>query len=188
MQHLILIRDEVVQMMNERPEEFIEYMKRSIYDISHESVVLDAYGVPEGMIYVDGPSDRDGIEIVYLWKDETIKPMFEMSREEIAHLRDIIDLRLARFDIGQRELFEADLTKLAERCPDCQVLIGQPHLISCTIEICTECGMERIGCSCKGHDRWEARWKGSYVPSPFSIRPPIDIPFSNGALYRGRLF
>lgn len=175
MQHLILLRDEVVRMIHESPQEFLDYLNRIIFDISDESNEMDAFGIDKGMIYVDGPSERDGSEIVYLWKNGSITPMFEMDIEGLEHLREIVEVKIKRMIIGHKERDEAAFSGLIAKCPDCGVLIGQEHVITCGIEICTECGRERIGCECKDHDRWKARWKGVRIKSPFSIDEAMPV-------------
>lgn len=52
-----------------------------------------------------------------------------------------------------------ELIKL-ENCHDCGAKPGQVHDSGCDVERCSVCGGKWIGCGCKGHDRYFARWTG----------------------------
>lgn len=45
-----------------------------------------------------------------------------------------------------------------KNCPDCGVKPGEPHIDGCDIETCTHCGVQRIQCNSKKHNKHEARW------------------------------
>ena len=47
-------------------------------------------------------------------------------------------------------------------CPDCYVKPGEPHLEGCDVEHCTQCGRQRLGCDCDGHDPLQALWTGEW--------------------------
>lgn len=53
-----------------------------------------------------------------------------------------------------------------EKCPDCQVKPGKPHIPGCDVERCTECKRQRLQClwvdSCPSHDPKLAQWMGEW--------------------------
>lgn len=54
--------------------------------------------------------------------------------------------------------------EVVERCPDCQVEIGQYHRYNCDVARCLYCGGQAISCICtskqKGKDTWKGYWPG----------------------------
>jgi len=48
-----------------------------------------------------------------------------------------------------------------EKCPNCSVAPGQPHLADCDIERCSICGAQAVSCNHKG-DKGFQRWTGIY--------------------------
>jgi len=50
-------------------------------------------------------------------------------------------------------------------CPDCGVLIGEPHSDDCDVQICSACGRQKIQCDCPDHDPHKSRWMGVW-PTP----------------------
>ena len=50
----------------------------------------------------------------------------------------------------------------AERCPDCQVSVGEPHIDGCDTARCLKTGMQRLQCGCRecGEEKWEGHWPG----------------------------
>lgn len=47
-------------------------------------------------------------------------------------------------------------------CPDCYVLIGEPHKRGCDVERCSACHGQRLVCGCPGHDALAAAWSGEW--------------------------
>lgn len=59
-----------------------------------------------------------------------------------------------------------EMTK-KNRCPDCGVGIGMPHVSECGMERCSVCGTQRITCGCEEHDSSKSVWTGEWpVPEP----------------------
>lgn len=58
---------------------------------------------------------------------------------------------------------------LEEKCHDCGVAVGEPHLERCDVELCTVCGGQRMLCDCEGHDKEAACWTGEW-PERKSVR------------------
>lgn len=52
------------------------------------------------------------------------------------------------------------MNPLPRLCPDCAVPPRSPHRGNCDVERCSVCGLQRLSCSCEGHDRLFARWTG----------------------------
>ena len=65
--------------------------------------------------------------------------------------------------------------KNLKKCPDCDVVPGQPHVPGCDVERCSECGNQLISCGCEGHDRAFARWTGFWPGSLESKEIGIDL-------------
>lgn len=47
-------------------------------------------------------------------------------------------------------------------CPDCGVVIGQPHITECDIQRCSICGSQKISCD---HDPLASVWTGEWPES-----------------------
>ncbi len=41
-----------------------------------------------------------------------------------------------------------------EDCPDCGAKPGEVHADGCDIELCSECGLQKIGCNHKGDKKF----------------------------------
>lgn len=67
------------------------------------------------------------------------------------------------------------MTERMTTCPDCGVDPGKPHLKGCDVEICSVCGHQRLGCSCRGHDRLFARWTGLWPGTAESAFLGMDL-------------
>lgn len=52
----------------------------------------------------------------------------------------------------------------SDRCPECNVAVGEPHERRCDVERCSNCGGQRYGCGCRHHDPdlsvWIGVWPG----------------------------
>jgi len=160
MTHLLLIADDVIQRIDGSKDEMMKDLKDLVTDLNLDVLEKDTYGIEKGMVYVDGPSGDDPGGMVYFYIDEGIKPFFELDLDEMLLLKRYIDLGLEKKLIGMKERIDAGPQRMEEKCGDCGAHIGEEHWISCDLESCTVCGGQRLGCTCEGHDPWEARWKG----------------------------
>lgn len=52
------------------------------------------------------------------------------------------------------------MAEILRRCHDCDVAPGEPHEDNCDVARCSVCGLQRLGCECRGHDKAFARWTG----------------------------
>lgn len=57
--------------------------------------------------------------------------------------------------------------KKLEKCPDCNVAVGQPHKDGCDVERCMVC--QRLGCAYKKHNKKKAAWTG-YWPGELECK------------------
>lgn len=53
------------------------------------------------------------------------------------------------------------LTEQRDRCPDCEVAIGQLHKRGCDVERCSYCGLQAIGCKHRVPDDDRLPWTGT---------------------------
>lgn len=58
----------------------------------------------------------------------------------------------------------SEIPEEAARCPDCQVLPGEPHLEGCDVAPCPVCGMQRLQCEEHAYAEvfsiWTGQWPG----------------------------
>ena len=56
-----------------------------------------------------------------------------------------------------------DLLAPQPQCPDCDVMIGEPHVDGCDVARCLVTGLQRLSCEADhdcGTDTWTGRWPG----------------------------
>ena len=68
------------------------------------------------------------------------------------------------------------------KCPDCQVEIGQLHIGSCDWETCPDCGGQRLTCSAFGrhYDYPKIPWGGERVGHDVLVENDDYAKFVNG--------
>lgn len=66
-----------------------------------------------------------------------------------------------------------------QKCPDCGVEIGMPHVNQCDIERCSQCGDQYISCDCEDHDPAKSIWIGEFPVQDGSDQPGFVI-YDNG--------
>jgi hypothetical protein len=81
------------------------------------------------------------------------------------------------------ELMESLKQDGLKNCPDCGAKPGEKHnKDGCDVEKCSVCGMQRIGCRCKGHDKAFARWTGIWPGAGEALALKTDL---NGLYIKG---
>lgn len=66
-----------------------------------------------------------------------------------------------------------------DKCPDCGVGIGMPHVNECDVERCSVCGHQRIACGCDGHDPAKSVWTGEW-PMQTGRQVKMHLPYNAG--------
>lgn len=62
-------------------------------------------------------------------------------------------------------------------CPDCGVILGEPHRTGCDVKRCVVCGKQRIQCNCEGHDHDAVPWTGDW---PVKDKSSLDEELNHG--------
>lgn len=107
--------------------------------------------VPRDRLRYSDPKDRYPGGITYSTREERARQLTNLADADIEgrtrvdkifpHKDDPSDL------IGDDEQFQT-----AQRCADCDVDVGEFHLIGCDLEVCPGCNGQSISCSCRNNE------------------------------------